>query len=194
MPNSKLVLSPYSPNLARKSSAPNVTPVSLKCFADCVPNWHISFRLISPIGLSVIMITSTSAALKRSLFQCEDTTHRRGRDSTPGLHRWNTAPPSHWRTAACGRGRYITTASSGHSSPTPPTPMGATHHNLPHSYRLAPSLSPTITSSIRQFASALAWHTGSPTPRASATTSASAHRFKVVSCQSQPPALAFPLL
>ena len=144
------------------------------------PSWHFARVLAHLEVRAVIMITSTSAALSRSLFQCEDTTHRRGRDSTPGLHRWNTAPPSHWRTAACGRGRYITTASSGHSSPTPPTPMGATHRNLAHSYQPAPRLSSTITSSIRQSATASAWHTDSPTQKASATTSASAHRSKTL--------------
>ena len=66
----------------------------------------------------------------------------------------------------------------GHSSPTPPTLMGATHRSRAHSSRLAPRLSSTITSSIRQSASASAWHTDSPIQKASATMSVSAHRSK----------------
>ena len=150
--------------------------------------WHFAQALARLGDRVAITATSTSVALSRSLSRRGDTIHRHGRDGTPGLHRWNTAHPLHWRTAACGRGRYTTTASSARSSPTPPTPMDATHRSRAHSYRLAQKLSSTISSSIRQSASASAWHTDLPIQRASAITSAPACRFKVVSCQSQLPA------
>ena len=144
------------------------------------PSWHFEQVLVHLGDRAAITTTSTSEAQSQSRFQRVGTRHRRGRDGMPGPHQWNTALPSHWKTAGWWHCRYTTTASSGHSSPTPPTPGDATHRNLVHSYRLAPRLSSTITSSIRQSATASAWHTDSPIQRAQAITSASGLHSKLI--------------